>query len=95
MNLRNLAWAAAAVWLLTSLYLVPTDQQAVVTRFGAVIEPRVLPGIHIALPWPIDRATKLKVRQQQRLGASQGRQRKRAEHRARSCSATQHAALRH
>jgi membrane protease subunit HflK len=63
----NLAWAAAAVWLVTALYLVPTDQQAVVTRFGAVVEPRVLPGIHIALPWPIDRATKLKVRQLQRL----------------------------
>ena len=43
------------------------DQQAVVTRFGQVIEPRVFPGIHIALPWPIDRVNKLKVRQLQRL----------------------------
>jgi membrane protease subunit HflK len=54
-------------WLLTSVYIVRIDQQAVVTRFGAVIEPRVLPGIHIALPWPIDRATTLKVQQLQRL----------------------------
>ena len=44
-----------------------TDQQAVVTRFGAVVEPRVMPGIHFALPWPIDRVTKLKVQQLQRL----------------------------
>ena len=59
--------AAVVVWLLTSVYIVNTQQQAVVTRFGAVVEPRVLPGIHIALPWPIDRVAKLKVQQLQRL----------------------------
>jgi membrane protease subunit HflK len=62
-------WISAAVvlWILTGVYLVNTQQQAVVTRFGAVVEPRVLPGIHIALPWPIDHVTKLKVQQLQRL----------------------------
>jgi membrane protease subunit HflK len=62
-------WIAAALglWLLTGVYLVNAQQQAVVTRFGAVVEPRVLPGIHIALPWPIDRVTRLKVQQLQRL----------------------------
>jgi len=39
----------------------------VVTRFGAVVEPRILPGLHFALPWPIDRIFKLKVRQLRRL----------------------------
>ena len=53
-------------WLATSIYIVPADQQAVVTRFGRVVEPRVMPGLHVALPWPIDRATRLKVRQAQR-----------------------------
>ena len=57
----------ALLWLLTSLYVVRTDQQAVVTRFGAVVDPRVMPGIHVALPWPIDRVTRLKVQQLQRL----------------------------
>ena len=56
-----------ALWLLTGVYIVAADQQAVVTRFGAVAEPRVMPGIHIALPWPIDRVTRLKVQQTQRL----------------------------
>lgn len=56
-----------AVWLITGIYIVPADQQAVVTRFGAVVEPRVMPGIHIALPWPLERVTKLKVQQTQRL----------------------------
>lgn len=62
-------WGAGALvlWLLTAVYLVPTDQQAVVTRLGSVAEPRVLPGIHLKLPWPIDQVTKLKVQQMQRL----------------------------
>lgn len=57
----------AGVWLLTGLYIVSADQQAVVTRWGRVVEPRALPGIHLALPWPIDQVTRLKVRQLQRL----------------------------
>ena len=36
------------------------------TRFGAVTSPRVLPGIHYALPWPIDSVYKLKVHQLRR-----------------------------
>jgi len=55
------------VWVLSGVYLVQTDRQAVVTRFGAVVEPRVYPGVHYALPWPIERVWKLKVRQLQRL----------------------------
>jgi membrane protease subunit HflK len=64
---RNIAGAAAALWLLSSVYIVSADQQAVVTRFGKVVEPRVLPGIHIALPWPVHKVTRLKVQQLQRL----------------------------
>jgi len=55
------------LWMVTGVYIVRTDQQAVVTRFGAVVDPRVMPGIHTSLPWPIDRVTKLKVQQTQRL----------------------------
>ncbi len=64
---RKLALAAAGLWLLTSVYIVPADQQAVETRFGRVVTPRVMPGIHVSLPWPIDRVHKLKVQQLQRL----------------------------
>ncbi len=66
---KRIALAIACVWLVSGVYIVPADQQAVVTRFGRVIEPRVFPGIHIALPWPMDRVTKLKVQQLQRLVA--------------------------
>lgn len=64
---RRILSLIAVLWLLTGVYIVPADQQAVVTRFGAVVEKRVLPGIHYALPWPIDSVAKLKVRQLQRL----------------------------
>ncbi len=64
---RRLGIGVAATWLLSGVYVVSADQQAVVTRFGRVVEPRVMPGIHLALPWPIDRVTRLKVRQLQRL----------------------------
>jgi modulator of FtsH protease HflK len=66
---KDKRWVPALLligWLATSIYIVPADQQAVVTRFGRVVEPRVMPGLHIALPWPLDRAAKLKVRQAQR-----------------------------
>src|SRR5262249_2146965 len=66
-TVKRAAFALLVLWLLTSVYIVSADQQAVVTRFGAVVEPRVMPGIHVALPWPVDRVTKLKVQQLQRL----------------------------
>jgi len=39
----------------------------VVTRFGAVAEHRVYPGIHYALPWPCDRVYRANVNQLQQL----------------------------
>lgn len=59
------AWLLA-LWLVAGIYIVPADQQAVVTRLGAVVTPRVPPGIHYALPWPIDSIYKLKVHQLRR-----------------------------
>ena len=55
------------VWLLSGIFLVAPDQQAVVTTFGAVTSPRVLPGPHYALPWPIQQVYKLKVHQLRRV----------------------------
>src|ERR1700681_3231397 len=59
--------ALAGLWVLSGVYLVAPDQQAVETLFGRVVAPRVMPGLHYALPWPIESVTKLKVRQLQRL----------------------------
>ena len=64
---KRIAGGIVLLWLLTSVYIVPADQQAVETRFGRVIEARVLPGIHLSLPWPVDVVHRLKVQQLQRL----------------------------
>lgn len=64
---RQLLIVLVLIWILSAVYIVRTDQQAVVTRFGAVVEQRMMPGIHLSLPWPIDVVTRLKVQQQQRL----------------------------
>jgi membrane protease subunit HflK len=56
----------AAVWLVSGVYLVQPDQQAVVTTFGAVTAAQVSPGLHYALPWPIDHVYKLKAHQLRR-----------------------------
>jgi membrane protease subunit HflK len=63
----RIAGGIVALWALLGLYIVLPDQQAVETLFGRVVAPRVMPGLHYALPWPIENVTKLKVRQLQRL----------------------------
>ena len=64
---RRVATVVFALWALSGIYLVGPDQQAVETLFGKVVAPRVMPGLHYALPWPLERVDKLKVRQLQRL----------------------------
>ncbi len=49
-----------AAYLGTGFYLVDTDEQAVVRRFGA-IAARVGPGMHYRLPWPVDRVDVVKT----------------------------------
>src|SRR5580700_1394969 len=63
----RIALGVAALWVLSGVYVVLPDQQAVETLFGKLVAPRVTPGLHYALPWPIQTVTKLKVRQLQRL----------------------------
>lgn len=54
-------------WLLTGIYMVRVDEQAVVRRFGGVVGEHVPPGLHFGLPWGIDRVDRVKVREQKRL----------------------------
>jgi len=63
---RRAALVLLVLWLVSGIVLIPPDQQAVITRFGAVVAPRVYPGIHYFLPWPVDRATRVRVNQLQR-----------------------------
>ena len=62
----KLAAPLLILWLLSGVYFVGPDQQAVVTRFGRVVENRVLPGMHFCWPFPAGEVHKLKVLQRQR-----------------------------
>lgn len=49
------------VYILTGIYMVNPGEQAVVRRFGSVMDQTVTEGIHYRLPWPIDKVEKVNV----------------------------------
>ena len=59
---------ALALYLLSGTYVVSPGEAAVVTRFGRVIERRVMPGLRWRLPWPIEAAQTVNVAQVRREG---------------------------
>ncbi len=53
----------ALIYLSTAVYTIDVQETAVVERFGkplSLTEP-VMPGIHLKLPWPVDRVHKVKT----------------------------------
>ena len=71
--LRTVPWVVAAVALLayasTGLYQVEPEQEAVVERFGRVINPDdpAQPGLHLKAPWPVDRVFRVPSRRVREL----------------------------
>ncbi len=61
---RNVGAALLLLWLLSGVYLVSTDQQAVVTRFGK-FQRIERPGINYHWPYPIEQIAKLTAEQLQ------------------------------
>ena len=55
-----------ALWVLLGVYVVPTEEQGVLTVFGAVSGDRVTPGVGWHWPWPVGQVHKLKVRELKR-----------------------------
>jgi membrane protease subunit HflK len=62
-----LALAVLGCWLAGGLYAVANGASAVVRRFGRVVERRVEPGLHLALPPGVDAVTKVKTGEVLRL----------------------------
>ena len=52
--------ALLAAYLGSGVFVVDTDEQAVVRRFGEIVS-RVGPGINYRLPWPVDRVDSLRT----------------------------------
>ena len=50
-----------SIYLLTGIYVVNPGEQAIIKRFGAVVDQPVGEGIHYRLPWPIDEVLKINV----------------------------------
>lgn len=55
------------IYLLSGVYFVPADEQAIQFRLGRILPGRVSPGLHYALPFPIDRVVRLRMNEAQRL----------------------------
>ncbi|HVR07841.1 MAG TPA: FtsH protease activity modulator HflK [Thermoanaerobaculia bacterium] len=62
-----LVLAALAGWLAGGLYAVANGASAVVRRFGRLVERRVEPGLHLALPPGVDTVTHVKTGEVMRL----------------------------
>lgn len=43
------------VWLLSVFAVVAPDQRGMILRFGHVVRADIGPGLHLKMPWPIDR----------------------------------------
>jgi regulator of protease activity HflC (stomatin/prohibitin superfamily) len=68
---RRLAWITAAglgaLWLSTSLTVVPPDSQGVRLRLGRIDGPALPPGLHASLPLPFGRVELVPVARVQEL----------------------------
>jgi membrane protease subunit HflK len=70
-------WLGAALLVMvgaygaTGFYVVNTDEQAVVRRFGA-IAARVGPGMHYRLPWPVDQVDVVRTTSVMKTGVGFG-----------------------
>ncbi len=67
-RLRTLLLGLTVVgYVLSGFYQVPTGSVGIHTRLGALRTAAVPPGLHYALPYPIDRVALVPVRRTQRL----------------------------
>lgn len=46
---------ALVIYGFSGVYKIEGNSVGVLTRFGEIVDPRVLPGLHYKLPYPIDR----------------------------------------
>ncbi len=69
---RLLPWLAV-VYALTGLYSVQPNERAVVRRFGKALSQTRGPGLHLGLPYGLDRVSRVKVLEQKQAGVGMSR----------------------
>ena len=60
---RPFAVLCLAAWVSTSVFMLRTDEIGVIERFGRKVLPHREPGIHLKIPWPVDRLTRVQAKQ--------------------------------
>lgn len=58
---KPLVWICAVFWASTATFVLQTDEQGVIERFGSKVLPYREPGVNLKLPWPVDRLTRIKA----------------------------------
>ena len=51
------------IYLFSGFYKIERSEVGVITRFGKIINKRVMPGLHYKLPFPIDKLYKVPIKQ--------------------------------
>ena len=67
-----LALAVLVGWTVSGVYIVEPNERAVVWRFGRILPETRPPGLHVGLPYGLDRVTRLKMYEQKRVGVGLG-----------------------
>ena len=66
--LRAAPLALAAVWLATGFFVVQPEEQAIVKRFGRIVNRAVPSGMHYRWPWPIESHEKFETTTVYKMG---------------------------
>ncbi len=59
---KPLAGLCALWWVSSATFVLQTDEQGVIERFGSRVLPYREPGVNFKWPWPIDRLTRIEAR---------------------------------
>ncbi|MBN1626224.1 MAG: FtsH protease activity modulator HflK [Deltaproteobacteria bacterium] len=59
---RQIAVCLILFYFCSGIYSISSNEVGILQRFGRVIESGIQPGIHFALPWPIDSVIKVPIR---------------------------------
>ena len=68
----GLLLCAALAWLATGVYSVRSNERAVVRRCGRALRRVRTPGLHLGLPYGIDRVDRLRALETKRVGVGMG-----------------------
>ncbi len=61
--IKWVALVLLAIYLLTGIYRIEQNEIGVLTRLGKISDSNVQPGLHYALPYPVDKVERIAIKQ--------------------------------